>query len=256
VIQVRRRLLYALLALCLAAVLYLAIRGYQDAYRASPTQAETMLFLGIVFCLLILLVFAAMLLKSFAVLRELDKLISLAQTGSFSVEESLRRLGPLGEKIRLLQGRIQELSERRSLRISSLSGILDFLLNNTEMPFLVLDLTGTIEAASRSFLERRKKKAEEVIGRHIGEMDSEVSFPEMLAGMEREHAPSGQPAKDRLVYYPVYNKKLQLANIIAVQGPEERRLVKAAAGEARPTGYTRFLGLIRRYTQRRPRGSG
>lgn len=254
-IQVRRRLLFTLLVSCLAAVLYLAIRGYLEAYRTSRTaQAETMLFLGIVFCILILLVFATVLLKSFNVLRELDKLISLTQTGSGSIEESLRRLGPLGGKIRLLQGQIRDLSERRSLRISSLSGILDFLLNNSAMPLLVLNLTGTIEAASRSFLERNKKQAAELLGRHIVEVDPEVSFPKVVAGMEREHAPVGQPGKDRLVYYPVYNKKLQLANLIAVQGSEELRLVKAAAAEVRPSGYARFLGLIRRYTQRRPRG--
>lgn len=252
-IQVRRRLLFALLVSCLAAVLYLAIRGYLEAYRSSrTTQAETLLFLGVVFCILILLLFAAVLLKSFNITREMDKLIFLTQTGSGSIEESLRRLGPLGGKIRLLQDRIQELSERRSLRISSLSATLDFLLNNTEMSLLVLDLTGGIEAASRSFLERNKKRAEELLGRHIAEVDPEVSFPEVVARMEREHAPAGQPGKDRLVYYPVYDKKSQLANLIAVQGSEELRLVKAAT-EARPSGYARFLGLIRRYTQRRPR---
>jgi PAS domain-containing protein len=255
VILVRRRLLFVLLGSCLAAMLYLAIRGYLEAGRAQRVdQAETTLFLGIVFCILVLLLFAAALLKSFNVLRGLDKLISLAQAGSGSIEESLRRLGPLGGKIRLLQGQIQELSERRSLRISSLSGMLDFLLNNTELPLLVLDLAGRIEAASRGFLERNKKQTEELLGRHIAEVDPEVSFPEVVAGMEREHAPAGQPGKDRLVYYPVYNRQSELANLIAVQGTQELRLVRAEASEARSGGYSRLLGLIRRYAQRRPRG--
>lgn len=253
-IQVRRRLLVALLLSCLGAVLYLAIRGYLEMHRASRvTQAETILFLGIVFCVLILLLFAAVQLKSSSVLRELDKLISLAQQGSFPLEAGLRRLGPLGGKIRALQGGIQELSERRSLRISSLSGVLDFLLNNTELPLLVLDLTGTIESASRGFLERNKKQAAELLGRHIAEVDPQVSFHELLAGMERDRAPAGQPGKDGLVYYPVYNKRAQLANLIAVQGQEELKLVKTAAAEARPGTYARLLGLFRRYTQRRPR---
>jgi hypothetical protein len=255
-ILVRRRLLFWLLAFCLAAVLYLAVRGYLEAGGVSGTaQAETTLFLGIVFCILILLVFTALLLKSFNVSRELDKLISLAQSGSISIEESLRRLGPLGGKIRLLQGRIQELSERRSLRISSLSATLDFFLNNTGLSLLVLDLAGGIEAASRGFLEQNKKQAAEVVGRHIGEVDPESPFPEVVARMEREHAPVGQPGKDRLTYYPVYNRRSELANLIAVQGPEELRLLKAEAAEARPGGYARLLGLIRRYAQRRPRGS-
>jgi PAS domain-containing protein len=256
VILVRRRLMFTLLVSCLAAVLYLAIRGYLEASRMSlPAQAETTLFLGIVFCLLILLLFAALLLKSFNVSRELDKQISLAQVGSVSVGESLRRLGPLGGKIRLLQAGVQELSQRRSLRISSLSGILDFLLNNTEVPLLVLDLAGGIEAVSRGFLERNKKQAGEVVGRHIAEVDPEVPFPEVVARMEREHAPAGQPGKESLVYYPVYNGQSQLANLIAVQGPGELRLVRAEAAEARPGGYARLLGLIRRYAQRRPRES-
>jgi hypothetical protein len=255
-ILVRRRLLFGLLASCLGGVLYLAVRGYLEAGRTSgTTQAETTLFLGIVFCILILLVFAALLAKSFNVSRELDKLISQAQSGSISIEESLRRLGPLGGKIRLLQSRIQELSERRSLRISSLSAILELLLNNTELSLLVLDLAGGIEAASRGFLEQNKKQVAEVVGRHIAEVDPETKFPELVARMERDHSPVGQPGKDRLTYYPVYNRQSELANLIAVQGPQELSLVKAEAAEARPGGYARLLGLIRRYAQRRPRGS-
>jgi hypothetical protein len=261
VVQVRRRILFSLVAVCLVSVLYLAVRGYLALVRSPWTsaalakqEAETLLFVGIVACGLVLLIFAAVLLKSLSVSRELDKLISLTRAGSYSFEESLRRLGPLGGKIRLLQHQIQELSERRSLRISSLSGILEFLLNNTDLALLVLELTGRVEGASRSYLERNKEKAGDLRGRHIGELDAEVAFPEVLASMEREHAPVGQPGKDRLVYYPVYNRTGQLANVIAVQGQAALHLVAAEKAETRASGYTRILNLVRRYTQRRQRG--
>jgi PAS domain-containing protein len=252
--------LFVFVAVCLASVLYLAIQGYLTAARGqgissaqAKREAETLLFVGIVAAGSILLVFAAVALKSFSVSRELDRLISLARAGSYSYEESLRRLGPLGDKIRLLQHHLQELSEKRSLRISTLSGILDFLMNNIDLALLVLDLNGRVEEASRSYLERNQAKAGELRGRHIGELDAEVSFPEVMARMEREHAPVGQPAKDGLVYYPVYNRMGQLANVIAVQGQAALQLVASGKAEARAGGYTRILNLIRRYTQRRQR---
>jgi hypothetical protein len=258
VVQLRRRILFSLVAVCLASILYLAIRGYLAVFYSpgisaalAKQEAETLLFVGIVACGLVLLIFAAALLRSFSLSRELDKLISLARAGSSSFEESLRRLGPLGGKIRLLQHQIQELSERRALRISTLSGVVEFLLNNTDLALLVLELTGRVEGASRSYLEHNKEKAGELRGRHIGELDAEVSFPEVLASMEREHGPVGQPGKDRLVYYPVYNRIGQLANVVAVQGQVALHLVAAGKAETRASGYARMLNLIRRYTQRR-----
>jgi hypothetical protein len=77
----------------------------------------------------------------------------------------------------------------------------------------------------------------------------------VVARMERDHSPVGQPGKDRLTYYPVYNGQSELANLIAVQGPQELSLVKAKSAEARPGGYARLLGLIRRHAQRRLRGT-
>ena len=165
-IQIRRTLILLLLLLCCGAVLFFGIRDYlMIAGSASlppeelKIRSETVLFLSIAFSVGILLLFGLILLRSRNISRELDKIFEMTRYGNFSFEESLRRIGPLGDKVRQLNQRLTELNEMKSLRISSLAAINAFLLNNTRLALLVTDITGKILKLSPRCLEKLKTES-------------------------------------------------------------------------------------------------
>ena len=155
-VQIRRTIIFLLLLLCCGAVLFFGIRDYlMIAGSASLSQeelkirSETVLFLSIVLSVVILLVFGLILLRSRNISRELDKITEMTRYGNFSFEESLRRIGPLGDKIRQLNQRLIELNQMKTLRISSLAAINSFRFSSSDFA-TVLDTTIFIILSERA----------------------------------------------------------------------------------------------------------
>jgi PAS domain-containing protein len=263
-IQIRRILFVFLLFLACAGVLFFGVRDYLLITRSASLpqgelkiRGETVLYLSIVFSAIIVLSFSFVLLRSRNISRELDKISDMTRYGNFSIEGSLGRLGPLGEKILQLNQRLTELNAMKSLRISSLAAINSFLLNNSRLALLVTDITGKITNASARCLERLKKESGEVVGRHITEILPELDYQSSIARMEKQ---PGELAlgdlKDTPTLYPVFNSRYELSNIICVLGKEEivTRVSKHAEERAKPT--SRVTKMVRRYFRGRAKKRG
>ncbi len=258
-VLVQRRALIVVFLLSLAALLLLAVQGYlwlRTAAARPPEllkyRAETVLYLGIVLASVVVAVFLILLWRSRNVSRELDKLIELTRSGYSSSEEGLKKLGPLGRKIRLLYFNLNELNERKSLKISSLSGLLSFVLANTEIALVILDLSGRVEEASRGYLDRRELGRTQLLRKHISEIEPEVRFAEVVSRLEREHAHIVEGEKEKLAFYPVFNRNNELANVVCVPA---RTAIHTEAGrgtEARPRALSRVGQVMRRYLSSRP----
>ena len=260
-IQIRRILFIFLLLLSCAGVLFFGIRDYLLIARSVSLsqgelkiRGETVLYLSIVFSAAILLLFFFVLLRSRNISRELDKISEMTRYGNFSIEDSLRRIGPLGEKIRQLNQRLTELNAMKSLRISSLAGIISFLLNNSRLSLLITDVTGKISHISPRFLEKLKAESAEVVGKHITEVFAELDFQSALGRIEKQHAELElEGLKDSPTLYPVFNSKNELSNLICVLGKEEivTKILKYAEDRSKPA--SRITRMVRKVLRPRPR---
>jgi signal transduction histidine kinase len=262
VVQIRRTLIVVFLLLCCGAVLFFGIRDYLMLGRSaslSPDdlkiRSETVLFLSIVFSVVILLVFGLILLRSRNISREMDKIIEMTRYGNFSFEESLRRIGPLGDKIRQLNQRLTELNEMKTLRISSLATINAFLLNNTRLALLITDITGKISSLSPRCLEKLKIESGEAVGKHITEVLPELDFQTVISKLEKQHTELVlSDLKDTPALYPVFNRKNELSNIICILGKEEIVTKISKYAEDRVKQTTRVSNLVRKYFRTRRKG--
>jgi PAS domain-containing protein len=263
-IQIRRTLILFLLLLCCGAVLFFGIRDYLMIGRSaslSPEElkirSETILFLSIIFSVVILLLFGWILLRSRNISRELDKIIEMTRYGNFSFEESLRRIGPLGDKIRQLNQRLTELNEMKTLRISALAAINAFLLNNTRLAMLITDITGKISGLSARCLEKLKIEPGAAVGKHITEILPELDFQSLISTLEKQHTELVlSDLKDSPTLYPVFNRKNELSNIICILGKEEIVTKISKYAEVRVKQTARVTNLVRKYFRSRRKGQG
>lgn len=261
-VQIRRTLILLLLLLCCGAVLFFGIRDYLMLGRSaslSPEElkirSETVLFLSIVFSVVILLVFGLILLRSRNISRELDKITEMTRYGNFSFEESLRRIGPLGDKIRQLNQRLTELNEMKTLRISSLAAINAFLLNNIRLALLITDITGKISSLSPRCPEKLKIESGEAVGKHITEVLPELDFQAAITRLERLHTELVlSDLKDSPTLYPVFNRKNELSNIVCILGKEEIVTKISKYAEDRVKQTSRVTSLVRKYFRSRRKG--
>jgi signal transduction histidine kinase len=260
-IQIRRILFIFLLLLSCAGVLFFGVRDYLLIARSVSLsleelkiRGETVLYLSIVFAVAILLAFSVVLLRSRNIFRELDKISDMTRYGNFSIEGSLGRIGPLGEKILQLNQRLTELNAMKSLRISSLASINAFLLNNSRLALLVTDITGKITNASARCLEKLKKETGEVVGRYVTEVLPELDYQSAIGKIEKQHGELElSDLKESPTLYPVFNSKNELSNIICILGKEEivTKISKHTEERLRPS--SRVTKLVRRYLRGRPK---
>jgi signal transduction histidine kinase len=261
-IQIRRILFVLLLLLCCAAVLFFGIRDYllitssvSLIEQELKIRGETVLYLSIVFVIAILLAFSVVLLRSRNIARELDKISDMTRYGNFSIEGSLGRLGPIGEKIRQLNQRLTELNAMKSLRISSLAAINAFLLNNSRLGLLITDITGKVTSISARGLEKLKKESGEVVGRHITEVLPELDFQANIASIEKQRGEIElSDLKESPTLYPVFNSRNELSNIICVLGKEEIVTKVSKYAEDRLKQTSRVTKLVQRYIRGRTKG--
>jgi signal transduction histidine kinase len=260
-IQIRRSLFIFLLLLGCAGVLFFGVRDYLLIARSVSLsleelkiRGETVLYLSIVFAVAILLAFSIVLLRSRNIFRELDKISDMTRYGNFSIEGSLGRIGPLGEKILQLNQRLTELNAMKSLRISSLASINAFLLNNSRLALLVTDITGKITNASARCLEKLKKETGEVVGKHVTELLPELDYQSAIGTIEKQRGELQlSDLKESPTLYPVFNSKNELSNIICILGKEEivTKISKHAEERLKPS--SRVTKLVRRYLRGRPK---
>ncbi len=254
-ILVRKRMVIMVILLAGTFILFLGIRGYlliKDFSFLTKEEvkfnSENILYISIIGTAAILVLLLVILLKSRNVSRELDKIIELTRVGNFSPAESLKKIGKLGEKIRLLYFQLSELNARKSLKISSMSGINTFLLNNIDLPVVITDVTGKIGEVSRRYLKKYKAEKIDIIGKNIADVVSEIDFQDIVAGMEREHTLiEVDEVKEQVSFYPVFNRNNELSNIVCIRGKESIYSDIARKTEEKTGTFSKVTGFMKKY---------
>ena len=219
-ILIPRWLAVVYVILVLAAVLGLGLLGYNSFGANQPPSeskalAERMLFFSVLAAIALLLVVLFLFARTANISRELDKMVELNRYGDFSPEVSMKKLGSIGEKITLLYFRLNALSEKRALKISALSDLVQLLATNVSTPLLIGDVTGEILYVSRLAGEKLGKSRAELLNAVIPEVLPSVNLQTVINQLDRTRTPQSLDGDGNPIsIVPVYNKTNELAYII------------------------------------------
>lgn len=253
VLIARRGLILLAIVSCGSVVLagvgaYLVVSG---AARRSAEElrflAETILYLSILLTIVVLSISAVLILRSRSISLALDRIIDLARYGAQPVEESLRKIGPLGAKISELNLALSDLSEKRLLRIGALNEIATFLVNNSALALAITDVTGRVFLTSPEFLKRLRVDRPAVQRASIAGLLEGLDFPGIVSRLEKERTViEWDEGNMECRFFPVFNRRNALSNVACILGRQEV-LTESAARNGEAPSSSRVARLLRRY---------
>jgi PAS domain-containing protein len=273
-ILIRKSYLYATLIFVCFSLLGMGAAGYRVvggmpllSFFQQKYQAENFLFYGVVALIAVLVLFLVMIGRSVRVFNEIDKVTQLSRRGRYYSGHSLKRLGPLGERIDGLFSELNRLNDMKSLKISSLSQLAEFLLDNVPLHLLVLNRTGVIERSSQRFKDTYGVDADGLNGSRLSDFLKDVKVDEVLQRMEKNRSVEiltdvtalfGKGERVISVeFIPLFNSLQELASIICAV--EKETILTDLARKAEKinidvTGVPRRVGdLFRKMAARRKR---
>ena len=114
--------------------------------------AENMIYIGIIIIIIVAALFGYVYWGSLRVFTELDKLKEAVKHGNYDRIMFQKRLGQLGLEISDLFVHLNSISGKKTEKISAISCLNTFLLENIRLKMLVIDVQGMILSVSTSFL--------------------------------------------------------------------------------------------------------
>ncbi len=211
---VRRRALISLcivtvtVALGVAVAAYVVIGSVQDAPGVewpgeAKILAERVLLLGIVGAVVVAAACAAVVLRAVRLSVQLQKLVEMNRLTGFSPEEGLNRMGDVGQKIVVLYRQLSEVSAKRSLKISALTALNEYLLSESKELIAVIDASGHVVQTSNPLAERGRK----MLGVHLDSLIPDAQTNSAVLEMHRTRA---QVVRERqgesVLFTPVVNR--------------------------------------------------
>ncbi len=213
---------FVLLIVALGAIVALGVAGYRavgSAVGSSATEvkarAEFLLYGSIVAAATLSFVLIGLLGRTEYLTRELDKMVELNRYGDFSPEVGMRKFGRMGEKITALYHRLNALNEKRSVKISALSGLVHLLTNNLESPVLITDVAGQTLYANRRLCETVGRHRSELLGTNIDDLLESSNVQDVVSRLDRGGAPhhlSGESTPIAVI--PVGNRRNEISYIV------------------------------------------
>jgi len=151
-------------------------------------RAETLLFTSIVLCTVLTAVFILLISRSRNIDRILDKLIRQNSMNPTSTRDGLLRLGKTGGKLNILYRQVDEISEKRGLKISALSNALELISGYLTVPVMICDISGKIIQVSRGWSEQ-PGSASNLIGGNVESFFNEINITDIILELEKTHLP-------------------------------------------------------------------
>ncbi|MCF6334764.1 MAG: hypothetical protein L3J12_03375 [Spirochaetales bacterium] len=223
-ILINRKLLIILSVLIISASIGAGFFGYsrilgleghsQDDIRF---QAENFLFYFIVTTVVLITGFAVLLLRARHVDRKLDRLIDMSRYSDLYPSKHFGGLGPLGERLKLLYSNINKLNIRKTMKISALANLTEFLMNNISLPMIVTDAAGSILYSSSVFNDKYHYSKGDIKSSKIDTIFPEINVPALMLELYRQHIPVEQENnRTKITCYPVHNVSADMNYVVFV----------------------------------------
>jgi len=147
--------------------------------------AENFIYYGIVLLIILTVIFISTLVKSKNIYRELEKVIELSRQGKYFSGDQLKKLGKLGDKIIDINSQLNSLNEMKSLKISSLSNTVNFMLDKSNLSVLVLDAQGLISKVSRKLLEDLQIEEKDILNKFAEDILDNFNYSNVINELKK-----------------------------------------------------------------------
>lgn len=212
-ILINRFLLIMLAFLIIALTLFAGWFGYISIINSPELssedliyQAERFLFYSLITVVILITGFLTLLFRSIHVDRKLDRIIEMSRNSDIYPEKHFVGIGPLGERLKKIFSQINNLNIRKTLKISALSRLNEFIMNNITIPLLVTDVTGRILYSSNTFIEKLESTRADLIQKQIETFLPDLNVPTLMIELSRKPIPIEREAnKYKFTCYPIHN---------------------------------------------------
>jgi hypothetical protein len=227
-ILINKKLLIILAIVVITASLGAGLFGYYKILGSEGLsgeilqyQAEIFLFYFVVTAIILITGFTLLLLKVRNVDNQLDRLIEMSRYSDIYPAKHFVGLGPLGERLRLLYRNINNLNIRKTMKISALANLNEFMMNNINLPMLVTDVTGSILYTSSAFSEKYHSTKGDLKYTKIDSIFQELNIPVLMLELSRQHVPvEKENNRIKITCYPVHNVSAAMNYVIF--GPDKK----------------------------------
>ncbi|MBR6200440.1 MAG: PAS domain-containing protein [Spirochaetales bacterium] len=187
--------------------------------------AENMIYIGVIVILITSALFGYVYIGSLSVFSELDKLKESVKHGNYDRIVFQKRLGRLGLEINDLFVHLNSISGKKTEKISAISCLNTFLLENIRLKMLVIDVQGMILSVSTAFLTEYTFDKSDILYHNIDEL-VQIESKNMIVRMSQEHnaithneqtvSVGDKTIHCDISFYPILNAKGNLCDILAV----------------------------------------
>ncbi|MBT8491124.1 MAG: PAS domain-containing protein [Deltaproteobacteria bacterium] len=235
-ILIKKKHLYTLVILvCILLVFgevrfFLALKSVNLAANLEVKyEVESFIFASIVMILIVYLFLVFFMRRSDNVLKRLDKMIELSEYGEYDISAHLKKLDMLGQKIENLLYYFKDLNEMKTLRISSLSAIVNLLMQQSTAPVFLFNRHGDMVNCSDSFLVALGAPREAVMNLNVNSILKGASSADFFIDVEdkrtsvvREEVAmeiDGNSLTRTMELHPVVNAKGDISHIAGILVP-------------------------------------
>jgi hypothetical protein len=216
-ILVRFSQLVAILVLAFAGTLGSAVWAYTLAMRAGMKgDAEQVLFYGLLLGVFMLVSFLVLLAFARRKSREFETLADLVRYGGSISDERLDSFGFFGVQVKSMIRELADASERKSIRIASLTGLVRAVVELTDRSILIIGLDGRIVAASESIIEVPAFTGLRVGVSSIAEFLPELELQSVLEEADRSHGIVER--QEHVSFIPVYSVNGEITHFLVELG--------------------------------------
>jgi signal transduction histidine kinase len=189
-------------------------------------RAENVVFISIISIVAVLVIFFVMHRRSVHIIKELDKVTELIRHGRYSAGDYLKRLGRIGDKIDDLMFELNHLNDMKSLKISSLTAIIQFLVENIHLRLIICDIQGNVLHCSARLLVDMGVERSFFINKKVGSLVEKIEYEEILRKLGQSRSPvlrenlkiitADKSLTSSVEFYPVFNVKNELSNVMFI----------------------------------------
>lgn len=232
-ILVKKKYLYTLVTLvCILLVFgeirfFLALKSVNLAANlAVKYEVENFIFASIVLTMIVYLFLVFFMRKSDNVLKRLDKMIELSEYGEHDISTHLKKLDTLGRKIEDLLHYFKDLNEMKTLKISSLSSIVNLLMQQSTAPVFLFNRHGDMVNCSDSFLAELGATREAIMCLNVNRIVKGASSSDLFIEVEekgksvvREEVAmeiDGNPLTRTVELHPIINAEGNISHIAGI----------------------------------------
>ncbi|MBD3427176.1 MAG: PAS domain-containing protein [Candidatus Omnitrophica bacterium] len=232
-ILVKKRYLFILTVLFCLIVIFGEVKFFYALRHVDQTtdldvkyEMENFIFASIVLMMIVFFFLVNFVRMSNNILKRLDKLIQLSSYGKYDVGEHLGKLGRLGERVNFLVFHLEKLNRKKSLKISSLSGMKDLLLEMSAEPLLVMDRYGRLVDCNSALLGEMDITREDILGYTCSGVLQGVAPEDLFSELQRRRKAiergeitinaGGKSKKCRITFYPVINADSDISHAVGV----------------------------------------